>query len=229
MDALVCSAMRTQRLKDTYYQTMRPIARLNGYLWSARLLLNRHRVHDPCFLNLGCGDKYAKGFLNVDGNVFRKKDLWLDLRNGLPWLDCSVDAIYACHVFEHFYASELRDILQDCHRILKPRGGIRILVPSLEQAISAYVAGNKVWFPDFPSSYESIGGRFFNYVFCDSQHRVTFDFSFLNELLHDARFRRVTATEPGKSNLFSSDALAGVEHAEEPYVQTSLLVEAFKD
>lgn len=208
---------------------MRSVTKLNGYLWYIRNLMKLQRVHEPLFLNLGCGDKYVKGFLNIDGNVFRKKDMWLDLRNGLSLPDLSVDAIYSCHVFEHFYIDELQRILKECHRVLEPQGGIRILVPSLEQAISAYLAGNNAWFPDFPSSYDSIGGRFFNYVFCDSQHRLAFDFSFMSELLQEAGFRRVIRNEPGKSSLFPSEVLDKVEHMSERHIQTSLVVEARKN
>jgi hypothetical protein len=41
-------------------------------------------------LHLGCGPKYLPGFLNIDGNPFNKIDLWLDVRNGLPFPSNSV-------------------------------------------------------------------------------------------------------------------------------------------
>lgn len=187
-------------------------------MWDGRLV----------FLNLGCGDKYINGFINVDGNIFREKDMWLDLRSGLPFPNESVDAIYSCHVFEHFYMDELKTILRECFRVLKYHGGIRVLVPSLEQAIAAYVAERKDWFPDFPSSYNSIGGRFFNYLFCDSQHRLAFDWSFLSELLHEAGFRVAVRTIPRKSGIFPSGILDQVEHMNQGYIQISSIIEAWK-
>lgn len=153
--------------------------------------------------------------------------MWLDLRNGLPFRDQSVDRIYSCHVFEHFYIDELKQILKECKRVLKAEGGIRILVPSLEQAISVYVSGRKDLFSDFPDSYCSIGGRFFNYVFCDSQHRVAFDFSFLTELLQEVGYRNVFRSESRKSVLFPVGLLSNFENINEEYIHSSLIVEAF--
>jgi predicted SAM-dependent methyltransferase len=218
--------MKSQRLKDIYFFGTRPILKVNAWRWYIHKQLKPSASVRKVYLNMGCGDKYLEGFINIDGNVFRKKDMWLDLRNGLPFSSHSVDAIYSCHVFEHFYISELKVILKECWRLLKPTGGIRILVPSLEEAISAYIAGRRDWFPDFPSSFSSLGGRFFNYIFCDSQHRLTFDFSFLDELLRETSFRNSVRTEPGKSDLFPSDILDKIEHANEGYIQTSLIVEA---
>jgi predicted SAM-dependent methyltransferase len=217
--------MRSQRLKDVYYIMIRPISMVNGWLWSVRNQFFLGIGQKKIFLNLGCGDKYFDGFINIDGNIFRRKDMWLDLRNSLPFPSQSVDRIYSCHVFEHFYMDELKIILKECQRVLKPGGGMRILVPSLEQAVTAYIAGKKEWFSDFPSSYQSIGGRFFNYIFCDSQHRLTFDYSFFDELLHEAGFQNVITSEPGKSVLFPSEILDKIEHPNEGYIQTSLVVD----
>src|ERR1022692_1747428 len=89
-------------------------------------------------LHLGCGTKYLPGFLNIDGNLFNKIDLWLDVRNGLPFRSNSVDSIYSTHMFEHFYPDELKPLLRECARVLKNDGGIRLIVPNLESAIAAY-------------------------------------------------------------------------------------------
>jgi len=218
--------MRSQRVKDIYFLIIRPISKLNAWFWSLRHAPRILRANKAVFLNLGCGERYLEGFVNIEGNIRRKKDIWLDIRNGLPFPDRSVDGIYSCHVFEHFYMDELQSILKECHRVAKPGGGIRVLVPSLEQAITAYAEGRRDWFPDFPASYKSLGGRFFNFVFCDSQHRLVFDFSFLSELLEEAGFTNFTPSKPGESKLFPSDLIKGIEHDEEHHIRTSLIVEA---
>ena len=64
-------------------------------------------------MHLGCGPKYLPGFLNVDANPFAKTDLWLDVRNGLPFASQSVESIYATHMFEHFFDDELRRLMDD--------------------------------------------------------------------------------------------------------------------
>lgn len=52
-------------------------------------------------LHLGCGSRRFPGWLNLDMNW--KGDMTLDLREGLPFRDGSVELIYSEHSFEHFY------------------------------------------------------------------------------------------------------------------------------
>jgi hypothetical protein len=53
-------------------------------------------------INLGCGDRYADGWINVDwaGSPHRK-DQEVDLTGELPWPKGSLERIYAGHVLEH--------------------------------------------------------------------------------------------------------------------------------
>ena len=52
-------------------------------------------------LHLGCGSKIFEGWINIDMNP--KGDFTLDLREGLPFADNSVELIYTEHSLEHFY------------------------------------------------------------------------------------------------------------------------------
>ena len=49
----------------------------------------------PLRLHLGCGKGYINlpGYVNIDINPFNRKDIWLDVRFGLPFPDRSVDGI----------------------------------------------------------------------------------------------------------------------------------------
>lgn len=58
-------------------------------------------------LHLGCGPKYLPGFVNIDANPFHKIDMWLDVRNGLPFSSDQIESVYSTHTFEHFYPDEL--------------------------------------------------------------------------------------------------------------------------
>jgi predicted SAM-dependent methyltransferase len=182
----------------------------------------------PLFLNIGCGRKYVRGFVNVDGNLFCRKDMWLDLRNRLPFSSESVDAIYCCHVLEHFYPDELRQILRECHRVLRHGAGIRVLVPSLEGAVAAYVQGKTTWFSDFPTSYQSLGGRFSNFLCCDGQHRMAFDFGFMDEVVTASGFKEARVSPPAQSEILPSPLVTQAEDAHEGYIASSLIIEAVK-
>ncbi|MGC9990235.1 MAG: methyltransferase domain-containing protein, partial [Terriglobales bacterium] len=125
-----------QRYKDIVFWGIAKATVPNYFL--RRYLLTARPGNGANHLHLGCGPKYLTGFLNIDGNPFNKIDLWLDVRNGLPFRSNSVDSIYSTHMFEHFYPDELKQLLKECVRVLKRGGGLRLIVPSLESAIAAY-------------------------------------------------------------------------------------------
>jgi len=215
-----------QRYKDIVFWAIAKATVPNYFL--RRYWLNAHPVQGANHLHLGCGAKYLPGFLNIDGNPFNKIDLWLDVRNGLPFPFNSVDSIYSTHMFEHFYPDELQLLLRECLRVLKPGGGIRLIVPNLASAISAYSQKQSAWFDDsFPRHFDSLGGRFSNFVFCDGQHRTAFDFSYLSEVLREAGFREVEKSAEGKSRLYGT-SVPPYEPGDSMDLPHSLFVEAFK-
>jgi len=87
-------------------------------------------------INLGCGDRYADGWVNVDwaGSPHRK-DQEVDLTGELPWAPGSVYTIYAGHVLEHL-------TLEQCQVLLK-----RLFVCAA-QSCTIMVVG-----PDLPTAY----------------------------------------------------------------------------
>lgn len=88
------------------------------------------------WLNIGCGDKHLKGFVNMD--IAPPYDRRLDARKGLPFADRSVDGIYSEHFFEHLTQAEGLRFLRDCRRVLKPGGRIRIAMPDLDEIVNRY-------------------------------------------------------------------------------------------
>ncbi len=217
--------MLHQRYKDIVFWGIAK-ATVPNYLLRRYVIAPRAR-NGACHLHLGCGTKYLPDFLNIDGNIFNKIDVWLDVRNGLPFRSESVDSIYSTHMFEHFYADELKRLLRECARVLKSGGGVRLIVPSLESAIAAYTQQRNDWFDPFPQHLDSIGGRFSNFVFCDGQHRTAFDFGYLSEVLREAGFHEVEKSAEGKSRLYGMD-VPPYEPGDLKDLPHSLYVEAFK-
>jgi predicted SAM-dependent methyltransferase len=159
------------------------------------------------WLNLGSGDRYIKGMTNIEVNVLRKKDIWLDLNIGLPFKDNRVKGIYSHHVLEHFKLAKLRRLLKECFRVLEPGGAMRAVVPSLEFAINAWLEKAPGRLSDWPQKFNSIGGRFNNFMLCDNQHLLMFDFSFLKELLEEAGFVKISRQSARQSSFFPSSYL----------------------
>jgi prepilin-type processing-associated H-X9-DG protein len=224
--------VRSQLFKDFYFTATRPAAYLNHIRWQRRLRSElppslRKGQDGQVWLNIGSGHAPHPAFVNIEGNATRRPDMWLDIRNGLPFRTGTVDAIYTCHVLEHLYWADLLSLIPECFRVLRSGGGLRMLVPSLEQAIAAYNRGDSSWFADFPTSYSSLGGRFANFLFCDGQHRLAFDFSLATELLEPAGFVDLKSGHPRASKVFPPQVLAELEPVT-GHIETSLVVEARK-
>lgn len=105
---------------------------------------------------------------------------------------------------------------------------MRLIVPSLQNAIRAYQENRAEWFCDsFPRHFNSVGGRFSNFVFCDGQHRTAFDFSYLDEVLRKSGFDVVEESAEGQSRLYGSNVPPFEPN--DVALPHSLYVEAFKE
>lgn len=90
-------------------------------------------------LNLGCGDRYLPGWVNVDFVSHSKDVITHNLLLPLPFENEEFDAVYSSHVLEHFSKIEASNFLSEIHRVLKPGGILRIAVPDLERFAKGYL------------------------------------------------------------------------------------------
>jgi len=215
--------MKSRRLKDLYYASVGKLSILS-FGWHKIMPITKF---ENGFLNIGCGAKYIEGMINIDGNIFRKKDIWLDITLGLPFPENTIQGIYASHVIEHFEADHVRKLFSEFYRVLNHTGALRLIVPSLEYAIQAYQQGNVSQLPEWPDSYNSPGGRFNNFMLCRNQHLTMFDFSFLEELLKAAGFSKVFRESQNRSQNFSMDHMRF--ESDPTLVHNSLYVESVKE
>lgn len=186
--------MRAQRSKvparwrEYYNDLLRWPALVNAWRWQAQPRLLGLRRAPPVLVNLGCGKDYRPGYINVDVNLVFRRDMWLDLRNPLPFASGTVDGIFCSHVLEHFPLDEASSIVRECHRSLRTGGVFRVAAPDFEPAIRAYQRGDRDY---FHSQGRSLGRLFSDHVLDNSNHKLLFDFSFLEELLTDGGFQTV--------------------------------------
>jgi hypothetical protein len=94
-------------------------------------------VHSP-LLNLGCGSTPHPAFVNVDlhagpGVVAH------DLRTGVPFPDGTYDLVYHSTMLSHFRRPEAGRFMEECRRVLKPGGVLRVVTEDLEQLAVAYL------------------------------------------------------------------------------------------
>ncbi len=90
-------------------------------------------------LNIGCGKRYHQDWINLDKNQADPYIQQWDANKGLPFSDFYFDLVYHSHVLEHFEFNSAKCFLNECHRVLKKNGIIRIALPDLEQIVRCYL------------------------------------------------------------------------------------------
>jgi len=86
---------------------------------------------------------YRRGLLSVERyRRLQQMDpstvVW-DLRKGIPFADATFDGAYHCHVLEHIDREAAPVFIRECHRVLKPNGILRVVVPDFEYLARHYI------------------------------------------------------------------------------------------
>lgn len=217
--------MIRQKYKDYLYDFLFLVTYSNylRYKWQRKLL--RGLTDAPIRVNIGSGGMYIAGFVNIEMDPFQRKDIWLDVRHGLPFYDGEVSIIFICHLIEHMDWESVQFLFRECRRILKPGGVIRIASPSLSKAIGAYTTSDMAYFPqEVPG--KTAGKRFSLYMTYFCQHRLMFDFGFIRECLTEAGFNDVAECAYRKSHFLSQELVMRTDWDSEELRARSLFVEA---
>lgn len=115
----------------------------NGAATKARIVeISGDSVATPIRLNIGSGASEIPGYTNIDCK--RGGEAYPLTLNGKRFEDCSVDAIYASHVLEHFSHRLTEAVLTEWVRVLKPGGLLQLAVPDVDKCFAARAAG-KPW------------------------------------------------------------------------------------
>lgn len=90
------------------------------------------------YLNIGCGNRYHKDWVNLDFVSNSSDVLAHNLLQGIPFDDNIFEVVYHSHVLEHFNKIDGQKLIEECYRVLKPNGIIRIAIPDLELIVGEY-------------------------------------------------------------------------------------------
>jgi SAM-dependent methyltransferase len=82
-------------------------------------------------LNLGCGDDYREGYVNIDVRTDCGADEIADATL-LPYADGVADEVLALDLLEHFPAARTAQVLAEWRRVLRPGGMLTVRVPNVE-------------------------------------------------------------------------------------------------
>lgn len=191
-------------------------------------------------INLGSGPVSAKGWRNYDWGllpilgkyrltsiciklgILPKAYDWkwpkihlVDIRQGLPDSDKSVDYIYCSHVLEHFEKDEAVKILQECRRVLKNKGRLRIVLPDLNILVKNYKEAesfNREFFGFDKDLYIGMMGKI-SRIFIRS-HQWMYDVKTGSNLLKQAGFTEVKVCAFRKGLVPDLDSLDHQQHKE---------------
>jgi predicted SAM-dependent methyltransferase len=118
-----------RRLQNRYYTG--DVSAIPEYL--ATLAKGRQRPTVRA-LHLGAGGHHLDGWINVD--VVRDGvDVLADFGHALPFRSESVNFIHSEDLLEHLDGSAGKELLRECHRVLRPGGVMRLLTPDLRALV----------------------------------------------------------------------------------------------
>ena len=111
-------------------------------IWCIRFVISKESKlirANGLHANIGCGDYELIGFISLDyfsehyygGKKFDR--VKYDMRNdNLPFNNSTIDTIYCSHVIEHIETKYVEKFFNECHRVLKKSGVLRISCPDPE-------------------------------------------------------------------------------------------------
>jgi predicted SAM-dependent methyltransferase len=103
-------------------------------------------------VNLGCGKKVKKGYVNLDSLNLPGVDLVHDLNN-FPWpfKNNEIDEVYTSHVLEHL--DDIVEVMKEIKRITKNNSKVIIIVPHFSCGVSYRDPTHKRLFSYFTFDY----------------------------------------------------------------------------
>jgi predicted SAM-dependent methyltransferase len=195
--------------------------------WRARVRTHRRLLALPAkdlCINIGCGSRPLRGWVNLDAARGDKIDVVWDLRRGLPFPDESCAAIFGEHVIEHIRKADAEILLRECHRVLQPGGVVRLSTPDAGKFLRAYVNDREFLvdsrFPDpAATSMDRVNMMMREY----GQHLWVYDIESICLILKKSGFSSIIEQSFGAS---AHPGMQGIDLAERAF--ESLYVEAVK-
>lgn len=151
-------------------------------------------------INLGCGFRPMTGWINVDRARSPEVQVVWDITHGLPFPDSSCSAIFSEHLIEHAPKEDAARLLNECYRVLKTGGVLRVSTPDAERYLRSYAGdGEFLRHPGFREPCETPLERINQMMREYGQHLWVYDAESLLLLLRKAGFSSATEQQFGVS------------------------------
>lgn len=166
-------------------------------------------AHEVKKLHLGAGGNILQGWCNTDIYPDIKTGVFLDITKKFPFLDNTFDYIFSEHTMEHIELRRGIKSLEECFRVLKPGGKLRIAMPNLGYLIDLYRSDKTeiqlkeikrvvdMVYPDIKIYQDSF---VINNFFKNWGHKFIYDYKLLKELMERSGFKNVIQCQVGESN-----------------------------
>jgi hypothetical protein len=113
----------------------RVIGRMRG-IFAVWDLLQTSEDEPIRVIDIGCGSvKQLSSSIGVDHFLQPAVDVLTDVERGLPFLDDSIDQVFAVHILEH--VQDVVALMNEAHRVLKRNGVLHILTPYWRSGVAA--------------------------------------------------------------------------------------------
>jgi len=126
-------------------------------------------------LNIGCGRSTIKStetekWINVDSYERENKlDMILDVTKDFPFEKDSVDYIYAEQFVEHLEWNDGYKFLQNCFKILKDGGILRLVLPDYNKIFQKYLDNDNEFFKIFYDELNNGDLPYYSMVYNDPE------------------------------------------------------------
>jgi predicted SAM-dependent methyltransferase len=190
-------------------------------------------------LQIGCGRNILPDWLNTDRDIaLSKETVFLDASKRFPFYDSTFSYIYSEHFIEHLEYYKGVHFIQECYRVIRPGGKIRIATPDLNFLVDLY-AKNKTelqekyieWAVKTHSNFNISTDTFvINNYFRAWGHKFIYDFKTLKLTLIQLGFINIKRCKVGESDdkHFANLESHGREIGDEFNRLETIIVEATK-
>jgi predicted SAM-dependent methyltransferase len=185
---------------------------LNG-----RLIRDYLLSHHPRKLQIGAGNTSLDGWLSSDINPRSDTAMYLDATKPFPFEDDTFDYVYSEHMIEHISWKDGLFMLNECRRVLRPGGTLRVATPDLKILLDLYrgtdhpVAKRYMqWITDtFLEEVDVCKPSFvINNAFNNWGHQFLYDAELMAMALRKAGFSNIRQCRTGES---ADPQLRGIE------------------